>query len=66
MKELLNSFSVKKFIAVTLTLVFIYLSVRQFLDSQKFMEVYMFIVGTYFGHSIGKEYNTDEVIKKSV
>jgi hypothetical protein len=49
--------SVKKIIALLLTLVFCYLAVIKNISSTEFLSVFTLIIGYYFGQSTAKEVN---------
>ena len=55
MKQLLNLISVKKIIALLLTVVFAIMTLRGEIDTQSFMTVFLLVIGAYFGQSIAKE-----------
>ena len=55
MKELRALLSVKKIIALLLTLVFCYLSIARIIDAKDFYTVFIIIVSFYFGQSTSRE-----------
>lgn len=55
MKPLISLFtSVKKFIAISLTITFIAMCFKGQIDVTSFMSVFTLVVGTYFGQSIAR------------
>lgn len=55
MKELRALISVKKIIALVLTIVFAIMTLKGQIDVQNFMTVFLLVIGAYFGQSIAKE-----------
>lgn len=57
MKNITMFTSVKKLIALLLTLTFIVMCFRGQVDVTNFMSVFTLVIGTYFGQSIAKKPN---------
>lgn len=55
MNELLALLQIKKIIALSLTLVFVILSIKGGIDAQSFLTVFLVIIGFYFGQSTVKD-----------
>jgi hypothetical protein len=55
MAELKGLLSVKRLIALALTLTFVYLSIVGVVDADKFIPIYTLIVGYYFGQSTARD-----------
>jgi 4-hydroxybenzoate polyprenyltransferase len=55
MKELKRLISVKKIIALLLTLVFCFLAVVGKIESKDFLTIFLMIISFYFGQSTTKE-----------
>lgn len=55
MKELKSLISVKKIIALMLSIVFCAMTLKGQVDLQSFMTVFLLVIGAYFGQSIANQ-----------
>ena len=53
--EILKAISIKKTIAIILTLVFSYLAIVGVIDGQQFFTVFTMIISFYFGQSVANQ-----------
>ena len=54
-----NLLTVKSIVTLVLTLLFVYLSVTGSVDGEKFMSVYLMVIGFYFGTQFEKAQGSD-------
>ena len=59
-EKLIKLFSVKKFIAILLSVVFSYLAVIKSIDAQTFITIFSIVISFYFGQSTARESNLHE------
>ncbi len=55
MKEIKGLLQVKKIIALLLTIVFCFLSIKQKVSSQEFLTVFSLVIAFYFGQSTARQ-----------
>ncbi|WP_017416755.1 hypothetical protein [Clostridium tunisiense] len=57
--KFMNLIEIKKIIALTLTLVFCYLSITKSLAAEQFLTVFSLVIAFYFGQSTARQANRE-------
>lgn len=62
MKELKSLISIKKIIALMLTIVFCIQAIRGIIDANQFVTIFTTVIGAYFGFSIASDKSKDKAV----